>query len=196
MIVGENLGTVPPEVNESMARHGVLGMYVMQYELAPGGGGLQREPPPASVAGLNTHDMPTFRGFWEGRDIDDLLALGFFDERQASEERQRRAAQRQQLVGAVQAHWPGAWDGRSDPYPLVLRGCLEHLAAGPARMVLVNLEDLWQEAEPQNVPGTREDQRPNWRRKARLTFEEMTRRPEVVEMLGRIDQLRRGGRGR
>jgi 4-alpha-glucanotransferase len=194
MIVGENLGTVPPEVNESMARHGVLGMYVMQYELAPGGGGLQREPPPASVAGLNTHDMPTFRGFWEGRDVDDLQALGFLDERQAREERQRRAAQLQQLVGSVLAHQPSAWDGRSDPFPLVLRACLEHLAAGPARMVLVNLEDLWQETEPQNVPGTRGDQRPNWRRKARLTFEEMTRRPEVAEMLGRIDQLRRGSR--
>ena len=191
LIVGENLGTVPPEVNESMARHGVLGMYVVQYELAPGGG-LQREPPPASVASLNTHDMPTFRGSWEGRDVDDLQALGLFDERQAAEERQRRGAQRQQLAGAAAAHWPGAWDGRSDPLPLVLRDRLEHLAASPARMVLVNLEDLWYETEPQNVPGTREDQRPNWRRKARLSFEDMTRRPEVAAALERIDQLRRG----
>jgi 4-alpha-glucanotransferase len=137
LIVGENLGTVPPEVNESMARHGVLGMYVVQYELAPGGGGLQREPPPASVASLNTHDMPTFRGSWEGRDVDDLQALGLFDERQAAEERRRRGAQRQQLAGAAAAHWPGAWDGRGDPYPLVLRDRLEHLAASrrtcPAR---------------------------------------------------------------
>ena len=192
LIVGENLGTVPPEVNESMARHGVLGMYVVQYELAPGGGGLQREPPPDSVASLNTHDMPTFRGFWEGRDVDDLRALGFFDERQAFEERQRRDAQRRQLVGAAAARWPGAWDGRGDPYPLVLRDRLEHLAASPARIVLVNLEDLWQETEPQNVPGTGPDQRPNWRRKARLSFEEMTRRPEVAAALERIDQLRRG----
>ena len=191
LIVGENLGTVPPEVNESMARHGVLGMYVVQYELAPGGGGLQREPPPASVASLNTHDMPTFRGFWEGRDVDDLQALGLFDERQAAEERQRRGAQRQQLAGAAAAHWPGAWDGRGDPFPLVLRDRLEHLAASPARMVLVNLEDLWYETEPQNVPGTLAEQRPNWRRKARWSFEEMTRHPEVVGVLERIDQLRR-----
>src|SRR5260370_28033164 len=50
MIVGENLGTVPPEVDESMDRHGVLGMYVLQYELAPGGGGPPRAPPPRAVA--------------------------------------------------------------------------------------------------------------------------------------------------
>jgi 4-alpha-glucanotransferase len=192
MIVGENLGTVPPEVDEAMRRHGLLGMYVMQYELAPGGGGLEREPPAASVASLNTHDMPTFRGFWEGRDIDDLEALGFFDAGQAHLERQRRAVQRHQMAAEVVARRPGEWDGQGDAYGLVLRDRLEHLAASRARMVLVNLEDLWEETEPQNVPGTH-DERPNWQRKARLTFEEFSRRPAVVAMLRRIDELRQKG---
>jgi 4-alpha-glucanotransferase len=219
IVVGENLGTVPPEVGESMAGHGLLGMYVLQYELAPGGGGLQREPPAASVASLNTHDMPTFRGFWEGRDIADLQSLGFFDSGEAEEGRRRRAEQRRYLASAVAARPPGDGQGEDavggreggggegggrdgdrrggdhdgDPYPLVLRAVLEYLAASAARLVLVNLEDLWQETEPQNVPGTHH-QRPNWRRKARLSFEEMSRRPEVVGMLQRIDRLRRGGR--
>jgi 4-alpha-glucanotransferase len=39
-------------------------------------------------------------------------------------------------------------------------------------MVLVNMEDLWLEARPQNVPGT-SSERPNWRRKARLTLEQI-----------------------
>ncbi len=192
MIVGENLGTVPPEVNESMDRHGVLGMYVLQYELAPGGGGLLHEPAPRSVASLNTHDMPTFRGFCEGRDVEDLRALGFFDERQAQEERRRRGEQLHQLAAAVTA--AGGADAAGDPYPLMLRRVQEHMAASPARLMLVNLEDLWHETEPQNVPGT-QDQRPNWRRKARLSLEEMSRSPEVVAALQRIDRLRRGGAG-
>jgi 4-alpha-glucanotransferase len=191
-IAGENLGTVPPEVNEAMACHGISGMYVMQYELAPGGGGLLREPPADAVASLNTHDMPTFRGFWEGRDVEDLRSLGFFDDGQARAELERRAAQRQEMVAAVTARRPGEWDGRGDPYPLVLRDRLEHLAASAARLVLINLEDLWMESEPQNVPGTH-DERPNWRRKARLSLEEMSRRPEVAAMLRRIDELRRKG---
>jgi len=190
VIVGENLGTVPPEVNESMARHRVLGMYVMQYELAPGGGGLQREPPEDSVASLNTHDMPTFRGFWQGRDVAELQALGFFDPAQAHEEGMRRQHQREQLVAML----PGELRGPGDPYPAVLRARLEHLAASAARLVLINLEDLLGEDESQNVPGTHEE-RPNWRRKARLSFEELARRPEVVWMLRRVDQLRRGQKG-
>jgi 4-alpha-glucanotransferase len=190
VIVGENLGTVPPEVNEAMERHGVLGMYVLQYELAPGGGGLQREPPARSVASLNTHDMPTFRGFWRGRDVADLQALGFFDAAQAHEEGMRRQRQREQLEAMV----PEELRAPGDPYPAVLRTRLEHLAASAARLVLVNLEDLLGEEEPQNVPGTHAE-RPNWRRKARLSFEELARRPDVVWMLRRVDELRRGGKG-
>ena len=184
MIVGENLGTVPPEVWVGMERHDILGMYVVQYELQPGSQGV-REPPAQSAASLNTHDMPTFRGFLDGKDVDDLENLGFFDARQAHEERQRRAAIRWEM--AAQA------GGRGDDesvYPQVLRNRLRHLAASPARMVLVNLEDLWQEDRPQNVPGTH-DERPNWRRKARLSFDEFANRPDVVEPLREVDELRR-----
>jgi 4-alpha-glucanotransferase len=57
-------------------------------------------------------------------------------------------------------------------------------------MVLVNLEDLWRETEPQNVPGTHTE-RPNWQRKARFSFEELSTRADVVEPLKRVDELRR-----
>jgi 4-alpha-glucanotransferase len=193
MIVGENLGTVPPEVNEAMQRHGVLGMYVMQYELAPGapdasgGSGLTREPPPLVAASLNTHDMPTFRGFWEGRDVEELEQLGFFDGEQARAECARRAALRELLAAALPAARHG---GGKDLCVAVLHDRLEHLARSGARLLVINLEDLWGETLPQNVPGTR-DERPNWRRKARLAFEEFSVRADVVETLRRIDELRR-----
>ena len=57
-------------------------------------------------------------------------------------------------------------------------------------MVLVNLEDLWHETEPQNVPGT-STERPNWQKKARFSFEEFSTRADVVEPLKRVDELRK-----
>ena len=39
---------------------------------------------------------------------------------------------------------------------------------------MVTLEDLWSETEPQNTPGTGQE-RPNWRRKAAKSLEEITR---------------------
>jgi 4-alpha-glucanotransferase len=186
MIVGENLGTVPPEVYEAMDRHDVLGMYVVQYELQPGSQGL-REPPAKCVASLNTHDMPTFQAFWQAKDVDDLQALGFFTPDQAREERDRRGAIRHGMEEAL----PSEERGRGTAtQAALLRHRLDHLAASPARMVLVNLEDLWHETEPQNVPGTH-DERPNWRRKARFSFEEFSTRADVVEPLKRVDEIRK-----
>ncbi len=188
LLVGENLGTVPPEVNAALERRGVLGMYVMQYELAPGAPGLERTPPAATVASLNTHDMPPFKAFWEGLDIADRQELGLLDEEQARVERERREATRRELEALVRPR-----DLQDEPPDVqeVLRRLLERLAASPARLMLVNLEDLWGETEPQNVPGTT-DERPNWRRKARLGFEELSTDPEVLATLRRVDELRRG----
>ena len=49
---------------------------------------------------------------------------------------------------------------------------LRFLARSPAETVLVNLEDLWDEERSQNVPGT-SSERPNWRRKAKRTIEDL-----------------------
>ena len=56
--------------------------------------------------------------------------------------------------------------------------------------MLVNLEDLWLETQPQNVPGT-DDEHPNWRCKARYVLEEFCRMPEVRDTLKEIDRFRK-----
>lgn len=189
MIVGENLGTVPPEVYEAMDRHEVLGMYVVQYELNPGSQGL-RQPPERSVASLNTHDMPTFQAFQQAKDVEILQGLGLFTAEQAWEERARR----EDIYRGLEEALPPDQRGQgAATQAAVLRRRLEELAASPARMVVVSLEDLWQETEPQNVPGTHTE-RPNWQRKSRFSFEEFSTRADVVEPLKRVDELRKGRR--
>jgi 4-alpha-glucanotransferase len=56
--------------------------------------------------------------------------------------------------------------------------------------MLVNLEDLWLEREPQNVPGVPER---SWMKKFRLTTEEMTKDPEIKRILEAVDIERRKG---
>jgi 4-alpha-glucanotransferase len=185
IIVGENLGTVPPEVYEAMEREDLHGMYVVQYEMQPGQE--LREPPAKSVASLNTHDMPTFQGYLQSRDVEDLQSLRFFTPDQARAERERRAAIRQGLEAALPPEERGRGTKTDDA---LLREMLGSLAQSPARMVIVNLEDLWHETEPQNVPGTHTE-RPNWQRKARFSFEEFSTRADVVEPLKRVNELRK-----
>lgn len=75
----------------------------------------------------------------------------------------------------------------------VLRACLQWLAAGRGALVLVNLEDLWGETRPQNVPGTGPE-RPNWRRRARLPLEQIVRDARVRRALLGVAAARRSAR--
>jgi 4-alpha-glucanotransferase len=71
-----------------------------------------------------------------------------------------------------------------------LRASLDHLAAGPARLVLVDIEDLWLERVPHNRPGTGAHAG-NWQHRLARTLEEVFEDEEVAEALKRIDILRR-----
>jgi len=167
MIVGEDLGTVPDEVRAHMDRHGFSRMYVLPLELGGGRNAGPRPIPRRCLAALNTHDMPTFAAFWTGLDIPDRRALGLLDSCGAAREHRLRARQKKALVAHLRAR--GWLRGRATP-AAAMRACLRRFAASEASLVLVNLEDLWLETRPQNVPGTH-NERPNWRRKARFDLE-------------------------
>jgi 4-alpha-glucanotransferase len=174
-LVGENLGTVPPEVHTALRRHHLLGLYVVQYEVQPDERKPLNPPPRLAVASLNTHDMPTFTAFWRGMDIQQRLRSGLLSAADARRERQRRERLRQTL-----ARWLRL-KNRMSP----LEGCLRWLAASRARMVQISLEDLWAETRPQNVPGTGQSQ-PNWRRKWRYRLEQVERSRRVKRILQQI----------
>ncbi len=197
-IVGEDLGTVPPEVPRAMNEHGLRGLYVLQHELKT-----HREsdpplpePPPATIASLNTHDIPPFSAYWAGLDIDDRESLGILRGDRAAEEKASRPEERRALVAYLRrlgllGDGDGEGDDPEDAAPVV-RAALEFLAGSPAQVALVNLEDLWGGTEPQNVPVT-STERPNWRRRLRYPLNEIGQLPGVAETLRRVDELRRQG---
>ncbi len=179
-IVGENLGTVPRYVDAALARHRFAPLHVAQFGIRPDRTRPLRRVPARSAAALNTHDTPTFAGFLAGRDIDDRAARGLLTPGDAERERgSRRAA-----VAALRPPGPGGGPPAGDRTALLHR-CLEHLARSAGGLIVVNLEDLWLEPDPQNVPGTGAE-RPNWRRKARYGLEALMRLPAVGAALERV----------
>jgi 4-alpha-glucanotransferase len=190
LLVGEDLGTVPPEVRPAMARHRVSRTYVVQYALDAESAGLDSIPAD-SVASVNTHDMPTFAAFWQGLDLADRRDLGLLDEVTARSEADKRQGLRDEVVHVLRNH---GFLGDSDDPTVVLRALLAHLSAAPDRLVLATVEDLWLETRPQNVPGTWRE-RPNWQRRARYPFETWSRLPEVLRALREMDRPTREPRG-
>jgi 4-alpha-glucanotransferase len=192
ILVGENLGTVPPEVNQAMARHGLRQMCVVQFEVPREPGQPLRPPPARAVASVNTHDTPPFAAYWRGLDLELRAELGLISRTALRRELSSRRKQNLNLANFLRRK--GWLKGPVLDERAVLRACLAWLGASPAEVVLVNLEDLWLETHPQNVPGT-STERPNWRRKARLTIEQIQWAPGLRETLAVLNQARLGHRG-
>ena len=167
VIVGEDLGTVPPEVPKMMNRHGVRRMYVVQYEVKPGDPPIST-PPAQSIASLNTHDMPTFAGFWGGKDIEERVEQDLLDPKGAARERETREQTRRAVMQYLIDHGY-LTSGPTENVQTILEALLAYLAASDAELMLVNPEDLWRELVPQNVPGLPDK---SWRHKFRMTLEE------------------------
>ncbi len=154
-IVGEDLGTVPDEVTDAMARWEMLGMFEEQFLLYRDDEELDAIPA-RSIAGIRTHDMPA----WEAAIAGDA-APGV--------ERYRR------LVAGAVGHPVG------DRAPELFDAALERLADSDAHTVLVDLDDLIGETEPHNVPG---QQLPTtWRRRLRVPMSELLTEPDVRRRL-------------
>jgi 4-alpha-glucanotransferase len=181
MVVGENLGTVPPEVNRMMQRRQVGELFVGEYEFKPGSRRVLRPAPRDCIASLNTHDMPPFQAYWLGHDVDDLVDLGLYSPRQGREKKKEREIFRRAWIRLLQKQ--GLLDQReTPPFQAVLRASLDFFNRSPARVHLVNLEDLWGETQPQNVPGTT-NERINWRRKIKFRMEQLRQMTDLLSKL-------------
>ncbi len=160
-VAGEDLGTVPDVVRPAMERHGLYRLHVGQWYFPKHPADQPELPPKNSVASLNTHDTPTFAGWWQGSDTQDRLDLGLITEKQAVVERDERACTKAELIKRADAAIVGG--ALNDAERAMLSATIE-LAAGPAEVMLVALDDLALDPVPHNVPGTVE-QRPNWQRR-------------------------------
>jgi 4-alpha-glucanotransferase len=190
-LVGENLGTVQVTVDRQIARHGIAGIWVAPYELEPGRRARLSAPPPQDVAMLNTHDMPPLAAWWNAADVNERVKLGLVNGEVADREREQRLV----AIGQLQ-DWLRSLglltmkDQRGDNNGVPLRPLVRGIAASDAQLVLINLEDLWLETRPQNIPSI-SDEWPNWRRKARYRLDEIMKLPEVNEALRETNELRR-----
>ena len=153
-VVGENLGTVPPEIGEGLEKHGLLGMTVAQDG--------PNVPAPTDAIAMSSHDTPAFAAWWKGLDIIDMVDLGIFDEERAVHEREARA----RSIANMESHF-------STSGPITTRDALmEWISGTDAAIALLNLDDLLMEERRQNVPGTYME-RPNWCLRNPVTIDDL-----------------------
>jgi 4-alpha-glucanotransferase len=182
VVVGEDLGTVPATVRTRMADDHMLRSWVLQFESTPQDP--LPDPPASALASWGTHDLARFGAYFWGTDIDENEGEGRVSTAEATVQRQEREHWRTAILDAT-----GAAEDAGDPADAALRGCLAHLAESAADLVLVDLEELWGEREPQNRPGTGTGAS-NWRRRASHTLAEAREDAGTTRFLQRLNGLR------
>jgi 4-alpha-glucanotransferase len=184
LVIGEDLGTVPRGFRAAMQRAGLLSCRVLYFERTPEGAFLPPEAyPRQALVSVSTHDLPTLRGFWTGRDLKWRDRFARFPDEDAS--KCAYAARGRDRILLLQAlHRAGLLPAGIDPDQppdeasdeLVL-AVHRYLARTPGHLLMVQLEDMLGEEEQTNLPGAEEH--PNWRRKLGSDLERLADEPMV-----------------
>ena len=166
VVVGEDLGTFEPWVQDYLARRGLLGTSILWFEQQDGAPRPPREYRVRCLTSVNTHDLPPTAGYLTGVHLDLRERLGLLagdaeaERERAGEERDAfiRAARQDGFLPRDQAPDLSSPEGLAD----VVVALHRYLAQAPSMLHGVALVDAVGEKRIQNQPGTTQDQYPNW----------------------------------
>jgi 4-alpha-glucanotransferase len=161
VVIGEDLGTLPPDFHARCREIGMAGMDVLWFQRDETGFLPLAKWRDDSVAMTTTHDLPTVAGWWRGADLELRRGLGLTQESDVAD----RAEDRVRLWGSFADAGVAAGDP-PDPEEAepVVDAAIAFVANAPAPLALIPLEDIMATVEQPNLPGTI-DQHPNWRRR-------------------------------
>jgi 4-alpha-glucanotransferase len=186
IVIGEDLGTVPPSFHARCRDAGIAGMDVLWFQRDHERFLASHEWRADAVGMTTTHDLPTVAGWWRGADLELRRGIGTVDESEITQRPTERTALWQAFTAAGIAS--GAAPPADDTDPVV-DAAVDFVGQAPGPLAIVPLEDIMGVAEQPNLPGTT-DQHPNWRRRFRLPVDEMLRCPEVEKRLGLLKARR------
>ncbi|MCA0994720.1 4-alpha-glucanotransferase [Alloyangia pacifica] len=179
VIIGEDLGVIPDGLHHAMDESGLLGcrLACFEHEGDPPAFKRPEHYDEAVIASFTTHDLPTWKGWRAGREIDTRVEIGLTPPDHANgmrDWRGREIAGFDWLSGQFRGELP----------PEAPEAMFHVLAATKARLVAVQVEDVLDSDVQPNLPGTVSEY-PNWRQRLPLGPQAIADTP-VLANAGRI----------
>ncbi len=152
VVIGEDLGTVPPGFRDTIAGWGIWSYLVMMFERDKRGAFRSADDYLANaLVTFNTHDLSTYAGWRSFNDLKIKRSLGI-DPGESDDARWHALGL---LDDVLRNH---AID-RNDLYAVIA-----FLAKTQSRLLAISLEDLLGVVDQPNIPGT-VNEHPNWRQR-------------------------------
>jgi 4-alpha-glucanotransferase len=199
LVIGEDLGVVPPAIREAMPDFGVFSYRVFYFEWEADGRAMDPASYPRhALVTVTTHDLPSLVSFWHGTDITLREQLKLYPDDSLREAvAHGRVRERRAILEALhrQGLLPeGAAENPESGMDEALSGAIQaYLARSQAAVMMVQPEDWLHMDAPVNVPGT-SDEHPNWQRKLDQDLEDWLDRPEIRALARRIGAERDASR--
>lgn len=196
VVVGEDLGIVPPGFRETMRETEIQGYRVFFFEQQDDRFIAPAAYPREALACVTTHDLHTLAGWWSGHDIEIRNAIGLLADADVDAEHAARADERRRVLGFLQgegllpAGLVPLMRGQAEPpdeMPDAFAAALYRaVARAPSRLLAVPAEDLAGTRHQVNIPGTM-DEHPNWSRRLPLAVDDLVETPRFRAI---VDSLR------
>lgn len=197
VVVGEDLGVVPDDFREAMARIRALSNKVFYFEKEHDGS--FRSPEHYSenaLAMVNNHDVPTLVSWWNKSDLVLRNKLNLLEEGVSYEDVcAQRDQDKEQLMAALyrEGAYPDSWHGRPIDEPAdeaLVEAILLFANKADSKIFVLQLEDLLMMDDPVNVPGTFKEH-VNWQRKLTSPVSELFSVPRINQLLEKINSHRK-----
>ncbi|CAM3661171.1 4-alpha-glucanotransferase [Parendozoicomonas haliclonae] len=196
LVFGEDLGTVPQEITDSLppARFysSVMAVFEQEDDLYV----MPEEFKEKALAVIVCHDTPTLRGWWEEKDIDYAFSLGFFSEERTAVERDKREISRKAVINtlAKMGELPHGIDPHAEHSPAYSRELMErfsyYLVLSRSQIAALQLEDCMMIDTPVNIPGTSSEY-PNWKRRLTVSLEQFFEIEENLRFFQNLNGCRK-----
>lgn len=175
VVVGEDLGTFEPWVQEVLRDKGILGTSVLWFESTPP----DNSPRPSaqyrnlSLTAIGTHDLPPTAGYMKGAHNALRHKLGLVEE-SLEELNASDAVWISQVLAHAQSEGTFAGTpladvdfldkdlGEYEDVESLIVGLTRFIASTPSAMTCTNLVDMVGDVRIQNQPGTNAEQYSNW----------------------------------
>ena len=178
VVVGEDLGTFEPWVQDVLRDKGVLGTSVLWFESVP-----PEQPRPSqqyrnlALTAVGTHDLPPTAGYLKGAHNELRHKLGLVDDT-VEDLNAADSVWIDQVIDLARAEGALKDDHEDD----IVEGLTRFVASTPSAMTCTTLVDMVGDERIQNLPGTNGEQYANWR----MPLCDATGTPVLIEDLHRV----------
>lgn len=191
VVIGEDLGVVPPEVRTYLHSSAVFSNVLFYFEKYDGFHFKRPEHyNPQALAMVANHDVPTLAAWWNCSDLTLRHQLGLIvEEMDLEQQKNWRRAEKRQVLQWLADQWllPEQWQLGDECESRVFDAHLcaaifRCCARSQSQLLSIQLEDLALLETPVNIPGTSTEY-PNWRRKLPVDVRELLDSDTGVAML-------------